>query len=84
MRSMFDRNAQFAEIAAELFDSLVVALNGVGGELLKSTCKSFSFGHLTRSNTRTFLVENVLNFDGKNLAVVVELLSTCQTKLNFD
>ena len=76
VRRVLDGNAEFAQIATEFFDTVVIALDGVSGELLQSTGQSLGFGHLTRSNSRTLFVENVLDFDCKYFTVLVELLST--------
>lgn len=82
MWSVFDRNTQFSQVATKFLDAIVVALNGIRGELLQATSQSLGFSHLTGSNTRSFLVENVLYFDGKDFTVLVKLLGT-YAKIQF-
>lgn len=74
MRSVLNGNAQLAQVAAKLFYSVVVSLNGICCKLLKSTCQSFSFRHLAGPNSRSLLVEDVLHFDREDLAVLIKLL----------
>lgn len=73
---MFYRKTEFLQVAAELFDSLVVSLNGVGGELAQFIGEPLCFGHLARSYAWSLFVEHELEFDGENFPVLIELLST--------
>lgn len=71
---MFNRQAQLLQITSKLLDTLIIALNGVGGKLTEFVRDSLGFGDLARSDARSFLVEYVLQLDGKYFAVLVELL----------
>ena len=73
---VFDGDAELAQVAAELFDALIVALDGVGRKLLQPAGQPLGFGHLTRPDARPLFVEHVLHLHRENLAKVVVLLRT--------
>ena len=80
---VFDGDAEFAQITSELFDAVVVALDGVGGELLQTAGQPLGLADLTRSDARTLFVEDVLHFDGEYLPERVELLGTLAISITF-
>lgn len=74
LRRVLNRKTQFLQIAPKILDSLIVALNGVRGELAELVGESFGLGHLARSQAGSLLVEDVLQLHREDLAVLIELL----------
>ena len=80
MRGVFDGDTEFSQVASELFDTIVVSLDGISSELLQTTCQPFSLADLTRSNTWSLFVKDILHFDGEDLTEGVKLLGTFMPK----
>lgn len=74
---MLDGHTQLAHVAGELLDVLVVAGDGVMGELGDLGGESLRLGDLAGTHARTLLVEDVLDLHGEDLAKLVELLGSC-------
>lgn len=73
---MLDRKAQFLQIAAKLLDTLIIALDGVRGELAELIRESFRLRDLAGPYAGPFLVEDVLQLHREDLSVLIELLCT--------
>lgn len=74
LRRVFHGKAELLQVAAKLFDALIIALNGVGRELAELGGDPLGLGDLSGPHARPFLVKDVLQLDGKNFAVLIELL----------
>jgi len=72
---MLNRHAEFSEVTAEFFYSLVISLNCKRSKFGQPVCDTFCLFNLSRSDAWTFFIEYKLQLDRENLSILVELLS---------